>query len=50
MDIQDQLLFFFWLRLGAGVVVVLAAIMFVYAILAPEREPAPTRVAAQPAE
>jgi nitric oxide reductase subunit B len=50
MDIQDQLLFFFWLRLGAGVVVVLAAIMFVYSILAPEREAAPTRVAPQPAE
>jgi nitric oxide reductase subunit B len=50
MDIQDQLLFFFWLRLGAGVVVVLAAFLFVYSILSPARERAPTRIAPQPAE
>jgi nitric oxide reductase subunit B len=49
MEIQDQLLFFFWLRLGAGVVVVLAAFLFVYSILSPARERAPAPVA-QPAE
>ena len=50
MDIQDQLAFFYWLRLGAGVVVVLSAILFVYSILAPERQRAPAGVASQPAE
>jgi nitric oxide reductase subunit B len=45
MDIQDQLLFFFWLRLGAGVVVMLSAFLFVYSILMPERERAPARIA-----
>ena len=50
MEIQDQLLFFFWLRLGAGVVVMLSAFLFVYSILAPQRERAPVGVASQPAE
>ena len=30
MDVQDQLALFYWMRLGAGVVVALGALMFVW--------------------
>ena len=30
MDIQEQLALFFWMRLGAGVVVVIGAALFLY--------------------
>jgi nitric oxide reductase subunit B len=50
MDIQDQLAFFYWLRLGAGIVVVFSAVLFVVSVLVPEREPVAPRAAAQPAE
>ena len=36
MDVQDQLAVFFWMRLGSGVVI--AALIFVYAVLGPVRE------------
>ncbi|NJO37716.1 MAG: nitric-oxide reductase large subunit [Rhizobiales bacterium] len=35
MDVQDQLALFFWMRLGAGVVVVIGAVLFVYAVFRP---------------
>lgn len=38
MDVQDQLAFFYWLRLGAGVVVVLSVLLFVYSVLGPVRD------------
>lgn len=38
MDVQDQLALFYYMRFGAGVAVVLGAIIFVYAILVPRRE------------
>ncbi|MBK5962471.1 nitric-oxide reductase large subunit [Rhodoplanes elegans] len=38
MDVQDQLALFYWVRLGSGVVVVISALMFVWAILVPGRE------------
>jgi nitric oxide reductase subunit B len=38
MDVQDQLALFFWMRLGAGIVVLLSALLFVYAVLGPVRE------------
>jgi nitric oxide reductase subunit B len=50
MDIQDQLAWFFWMRLGAGVVVVISAVMFVLSVMLPRREEAEARLAAQPAE
>ena len=51
MDIQDQLGLFFWMRLGSGVVVVIGAALFVYAVFGPVREQLTVRDAeAQPAE
>ncbi|ALA20021.1 MULTISPECIES: cbb3-type cytochrome c oxidase subunit I [unclassified Chelatococcus] len=51
MDVQDQLALFYWIRLGSGVVVVVAALMFVWAVLVPGRErTAPSSGALQPAE
>ena len=38
MDVQDQLALFYWMRLGAGVVFVIGALLFVYAVLGPVRE------------
>ena len=38
MDVQDQLWIFFVMRFGSGVAVVLGALLFIYAILAPSRE------------
>ena len=38
MDVQDQLALFYWMRLGAGVVFVAGALLFVYAVLGPVRE------------
>ena len=38
MDVQDQLGLFYWMRLGAGVVFVIGAVLFVYAVFGPVRE------------
>ena len=38
MDVQDQLALFYWVRLGSGVVVVVSALMFAWAVLVPGRE------------
>ncbi len=38
MDVQDELGLFFLMRLGAGLVVVVAVLMFIYATLVPRRE------------
>lgn len=38
MDVQDQLSLFYWMRLGSGVVVVIGALVFIFAILFPRRE------------
>lgn len=38
MDVQDQLGLFYWMRLGAGVVFVIGAALFVYAMFGPVRE------------
>jgi nitric oxide reductase subunit B len=38
MDVQDQLGLFYLMRFGAGVAVVLGAIVFIYAVLRPRRE------------
>ena len=51
MEIQEQLGLFFWMRLGAGLVVGLGALLFVYAIFGPVREQLSVDdAAAQPAE
>ncbi|WP_425040465.1 cbb3-type cytochrome c oxidase subunit I [Primorskyibacter sp. S187A] len=38
MDVQDQLAIFYWMRFGSGVVVVLGALLFIYAVMVPRRE------------
>ncbi len=38
MDVQDQIAIFYVMRFGAGVAVVIGALMFIYAMLAPRRE------------
>jgi nitric oxide reductase subunit B len=38
MDVQDQLDLFYLMRFGAGVAVVLGAIVFIYSVLRPRRE------------
>ena len=38
MEVQDQLALFYWVRLGSGVVVLISALMFVWAVLVPGRE------------
>jgi nitric oxide reductase subunit B len=35
MDVQDQLHLFYLMRLGSGIVVVLGALLFIYAVLVP---------------
>jgi len=51
MEVQDQLALFYWIRLGSGVVVVVSALMFVWAVLVPGRERNADPIAlAQPAE
>ncbi len=49
MDVQDQIALFYWIRLGSGVVVVISALMFVWAVLVPRRERSADAIA-QPAE
>ncbi len=46
MDVQDQVAIFYMMRFGSGVAVVLGAVLFIYAVLAPRKEiiePGPTR-------
>lgn len=51
MEVQEQLGIFYWMRLGSGVVVVLGAYLFIYALLVPRREIiAPGPVVRQAAE
>jgi nitric oxide reductase subunit B len=38
MDVQDQLGLFYLMRFGAGLAVVLGALVFIYAVLRPRRE------------
>lgn len=38
MDVQDQLVVFYWMRLGSGVVVLLGMVLFLIAILVPGRQ------------
>jgi nitric oxide reductase subunit B len=38
MAVQDQLAIFYWMRFGAGIAVVLGALLFIYAVFVPGRE------------
>jgi nitric oxide reductase subunit B len=37
MEVQEQLALFYWMRMGSGVVVVIGALIFLYAILVPRK-------------
>ncbi len=52
MDVQDQLGFFYLLRLGAGAVTVVGVLLFIYSILVPREQEAiaPTSLTTAPAE
>jgi nitric oxide reductase subunit B len=52
MSVQDGLELFYWMRFGAGIVVVLGVLLFVYSILVPRKEVIEpgSRVAPSPAE
>ncbi|MEH6631910.1 MAG: cbb3-type cytochrome c oxidase subunit I [Halopseudomonas aestusnigri] len=52
MDVQDQMMFFYQLRLGSGAVVVIGAFIVVYSLLVPGRETQRVKSSAQtqPAE
>ena len=52
MDVQSELGLFYWMRLGAGVVVAIGAFLFIYAIFVPRRQEliTPARPFAQAAE
>ena len=41
MEVQDQLALFYWMRQGAGLFVVLSALLYVYAVFGPARENQP---------
>jgi len=48
MDVQDQLALFYWMRLGSGLFVVLAGLLFIYSIFGPAKEEVPAHMALQP--
>ena len=51
MEVQEQLALFYWMRLGSGVVVVISALLFIWAQFGPARVERPARAAlTQPAE
>jgi nitric oxide reductase subunit B len=51
MDVQDGLAVYYWIRLGCGLAVVVAALMFAWSVLVPGRtRSAQASAALQPAE
>jgi nitric oxide reductase subunit B len=52
MEVQEQLVLFYWMRLGAGCVVGVAALLYIWSILGPVKEERPAHMSAapQPAE
>ena len=48
MEVQEQLLLFYWMRLGAGAVVALAVLLYVWSVLGPVHEERPAHMAAEP--
>ena len=50
MEVQDELQLFYQMRLLAGIVVVIGALLFIYAIFVPRRSEVMERPATQPAE
>lgn len=50
MDVQDQLGIFYWMRFGAGIAVVLGALLFIYSVWVPRKEVIAPGAAETPAE
>ena len=48
MEVQDQLVLFYWMRLGAGLFVVVAGLLFIFSIFGPVKEESPAHLALQP--
>lgn len=48
MEVQDQIGIFYWMRLGAGLVVLIGAFMFIYALLGPAKEEEPVHIERHP--
>ena len=50
MDVQDAVALFYWMRFGAGVAVVLGALLFIYSIAFPRKEIVERGASETPAE
>ena len=50
MDVQDQIAIFYWMRFGAGLIVVIGALLFIYAMWVPRKELIESSAAETPAE
>ena len=48
MEAQDQLVLFYWMRLGAGLFVVISGLLFIYSIFGPVREERPAHLMLEP--
>ncbi len=48
MGVQDQLALFYWMRLGAGIVVMIGAFVFIYAELGPAKREEPEHIRRTP--
>lgn len=48
MEVQEQLVLFYWMRLGAGAFVAVAVLLYVWSVLGPVREERPARLDATP--
>ena len=44
MEVQDQLALFYWMRLGAGLVVLISCLLFLYSIFGPAKEEQPAHM------
>ena len=44
MEVQDQLALFYWMRLGAGGFVLIAALLFLYSVFGPVKEEKPAHI------
>jgi nitric oxide reductase subunit B len=48
MEVQDQLVLFYWMRLGSGLFVVISGLLFIYSVFGPVKEERPAHLALQP--
>ena len=48
MEAQEQIQLFYWMRLGAGVFVLIGGLLFVWSIFGPVREERPASMADEP--